>query len=230
MPIESQNIPAPDSHLELPITLGTELLIELVAMKQRIKSSLVGMEAGKYLIVRLSQNDLIGSFRSEQVKTSPMIIRYLHRGTVYGFKASITNIVSEPAKLFFVTYPAKLDEFAVRNDSRHECILPALTMMGNDFVDMVILDISPQGCLCMIKTNGQKSETVYGGVQVNKTINIQVQFPGAEGKFGLPGKIRNVSKDVDRVLIGVQFDEMPPEVRAKLDGFLSLIAKNKIKQ
>ncbi|MBI5587329.1 MAG: flagellar brake protein [Deltaproteobacteria bacterium] len=216
--------------LDLPITLGTELIIELVNLKHRIKSSLVGMEQGKYIIVKLSENDLIGNFRSEHVKESPMIIRYLHRGAVYGFKSSIVNIVSIPAKLFFVTYPTKLEEFTVINNARHECILPAVTMIGNDFVDMVIIDISKQGCLCMIKTKAQNNEALFAGVQVNKTIDIKAQFPGTDGKFGLKGKIRNVSKDVDKILLGVQFDEMPPDVKDRLDNFLSLIAKVRDRQ
>ncbi len=212
--------------LDLPITLGTGLIIELVNLKQRIKSSLVGMEPGKYLIIRLSEKDLIGNFRSDNVKESPMIVRYLHNGTVYGFRSSIVNIVSVPAKLFFVTYPSKLEEFTVLSNSRHECILPALTMIGNAFVDMVILDISKQGCLCMVKTADPNDDKLYGAVQVNKTIDIKVQFPGAEGKFGLMGKIRNVSKDVGKILLGVQFEEMPPDLKARLDNFLSLIAKH----
>ncbi len=211
--------------LDLPITLGTGLIIEIVNIKQRIKSLLVGMEQGRYLIIRISEKDLIGNFRSEQVKESPMIVRYLYNGTVYGFRSSIVNIVTVPAKLFFVTYPSKLEEFTALSHSRHECILPAVTMVGNDFVDMVILDISKQGCLCMIKTANQDDDTLYGAVQVNKTIDIKVQFPGAEGRFGLMGTIRNVSKDVGKILLGVQFENMPPDLKMQLDGFLALIAK-----
>lgn len=221
----SQNTETAPS-LDLPITLGTGLIIELVNLKQRIKSSLVGMEPGRYLIVRISEKDLIGNFRSDLVKDSPMIVRYLYNGTVYGFRSSIVNIVSVPAKLFFVTYPSKLDEFTVLSNSRHECILPALTMIGNAFVEMVILDISKQGCLCMIKAADPNDDKLYGGVQVNKTMDIKVQFPGAEGKFGLMGTIRNVSKDVGKILLGVQFEKMPPELRTQLDGFLSLISKH----
>lgn len=215
-----------EQHLDLPITLGTGLIIEIVNLKLRIKSLLVGMEHGKYLIVRISEKDLIGNFRSDSVKTSPMIVRYLHNGTVYGFSSTVVNVLSTPAKLFFVTYPSKIEEFTVLSNSRHECILPALTMIGNDFVEMVILDISKQGCLCMIKTANPDDDRLYGAVQVNKTIDIKVQFPGAEGKFGLMGKIRNVSKDVGKILLGVQFEKMPPDLKEQLDGFLSLIAKH----
>jgi len=184
------------------------------------------MEPGRYLIIRISENDLIGNFRSDNVRQSPMIVRYLHNGTVYGFRSSIVNIVLVPAKLFFVTYPTKLDEFSALSGSRHECILPAMTLIGNDLVDMVILDISKQGCLCMIKTEGMDHDKIYAGVNVNNTIDIKVQFPGAEGKFGLMGKIRNISKDVGKILLGVQFEKMPPELKDGLDSFLSLIERH----
>lgn len=99
----------PHRALTLPSVFGTEVLIELAALKLRIKSSVVGMEKGRYLIVRISDQDLIGSFRSELVKESPMTIRFLHNNIIYGFSTEIIAVVSSPAKLFFVTYPEKID-------------------------------------------------------------------------------------------------------------------------
>ncbi|MBI5809920.1 MAG: hypothetical protein HZB21_01825, partial [Deltaproteobacteria bacterium] len=65
--------------LELPVALGGELLIEILNLKLRIKCALVGMEAGQYLIIKIPPKDLIGNFQSETVKTSKMIVRFLHR-------------------------------------------------------------------------------------------------------------------------------------------------------
>ena len=86
--------------LTLPFVFGTEVLIELAGLKLRIKSSVVGMEKGRYLIVRISDQDLIGSFRSELVKEGPMVLRFLHDNIIYGFSTGILAVVSAPAKLF----------------------------------------------------------------------------------------------------------------------------------
>ena len=86
--------------LTLPFVFGTEVLIELAALKLRIKSAVVGMEKGRCLIVRISDQDLIGSFRSELVKESPMTLKFLHNNIIYGFSTEIIAVVSAPAKLF----------------------------------------------------------------------------------------------------------------------------------
>lgn len=211
------------SYLTLPLALGSDLLVDIVTLKLRIKSKMVGMEPGQYIIIKLSPNDLMGNFRSEMVRESPMIIRYLYKGTVYGFSSQVINVVSAPAKIFFVSYPNKIDEFNIMNKSRFSCILPAHTMFGNDIAEMVIVDISREGCQCVIKT-ASKNDPLYNLVQINKKIDIKAQFPGSEGKFDLVGKVRNISKDVDKITLGVMFEEMSPEFKAKLEHFISLIS------
>lgn len=209
----------------LNIKPGVELLVEITNLKLRIKSLLVGMEHGRYLIVRISPQDLMGSFRSEAVLESPMIIRYMVNGTVYGFKTKVLNVVSQPAKLFFVSYPDSVEELDVRHKSRYECVLPASTMFGNDIVDMIIVDISREGCQAMIKVPGHKMEEIHGLIQVNKLIEMRVQFPGAEGKYRVAGIIRNVGKEAEKIILGVMFEEMSPPVKSRLDGFIELIAE-----
>lgn len=208
----------------IPLNPGSEVLLEIESLKLRIKCMLVGMETGQYIIVRLSPNDLIGNFRSEAVREKPVIVRYLFQGAVYGYRAEVLNIVTVPARLFFLSYPQKIEELALRSDSRYECILPAYTMFGNDIAEMVIVDLSMEGCQCMIRTKAG-DEKLYGLIQVNKTIDIRVQFPGGDGKYELKGKVRNISKGSDRIMLGVMFEGLSQTAKAKIDQFISLISK-----
>jgi len=209
----------------LPISFGTSVLVEITNLKLRIKSLMVGIEHGRYIIIRISEQDLIGNFRSEAVLESPMIIRYLHNGVIYGFKTRVINVVSRPAKLFFVEYPDSVEEFSVRTKSRYECVLPASTMFGNDIVDMIIIDISREGCQAMIKLPEQKRDELYGLIQVNKKIEMKVQFPGSDGKYDLTGTIRNVGKEPEKIILGVLFEGFAPATKERLDRFLSLMAE-----
>ncbi|MFQ5736430.1 MAG: PilZ domain-containing protein [Thermodesulfobacteriota bacterium] len=212
-------------RLLLPVTLGVEVLVEITNLKLRIKSLMVGMEHGRYIIVRISPQDLIGNFRSEAVLESPMIIRYLYNGTVYGFETRVLNVVAQPAKLFIVSYPEKIEEYSVRNRSRYECVLPASTMFGNDIVDMVIVDISREGCQAFIKVTEPKRDELYGLIQVNKKIDMRVQFPGSEGRYDLVGIIRNVGKEPDKIILGVLFQSLAPDAKVQLDKYIDLIAE-----
>lgn len=209
----------------LPISFGTSMLVEIINLKLRIKSFMVGVEHGRYIIIKISEQDLIGNFRSEAVLESPMVVRYLHNGVIYGFKTSVLNVVSQPAKLFFVKYPESVEEFIVRTKSRYECVLPASTMFGNDIVDMIIVDISREGCQAMIKLDEPGREALYELIQVNKKIEMRVQFPGSDGKFDLTGTIRNVGKEPEKIILGVLFEGFAPATKERLDKFLALMAE-----
>lgn len=209
----------------LPISLGTSLLVEITSLKLRIKSVMVGMEHGRYIIVRISEQDLIGNFRSEAVIDSPMVIRYMHNGIIYGFKTGVLNVVSQPAKLFFVKYPDSVEEFSVRGRSRYECVLPASTMFANDIVDMIIVDISREGCQAMIKVSEPRRDELYGLIQVNKKIGMRVQFPGSDGKYDLTGTIRNVGKEPEKIILGVLFEGFAPATKERLDKFIALMSE-----
>lgn len=220
--MDKPTVKAPEPRLHLPFNLGAEFLIEIINLKLRIKSLLVGLEHEQYLIIKIAANDLMGTFRSDAVKESPMIIRYLYKGTVYGFKAQLLNIMSSPARLFFVSYPETFDEIRVLENARFDCILPASALVGNDIIEMTVVDISKEGCLCMISA-GARHETLYNHLQINKQMDLKVQFPGMTGKFGLVGRIRNTSKGTDKIMVGLVFEEMSEDVKKKLDGLLALM-------
>lgn len=216
-----QNLP------NIPVSLGGELLFEVSNMNLRIKTSLVGMEKGTFLLTKLSSSDLLGTFRSQSVRQSPTTISYLHDDVVYGFSSEVLSVVSNPSRLFFLSYPRKIEMLSARQDSRYECILPAVTMLGHEIVDMVITDISRDGCQGVVK-----NASVAGGVLdnltlVNKKMEMKVQFPGTDGACTLAGIVRTVNRDADRTMIGVKFQDTPQDSKVKLDLFISLIAEFK---
>lgn len=212
-------------HVHLHITLGTEILVEISDLNLRTKGTLIGMENSSYLIIKLSNHDLIGNFRSDAVKESPVIIRYLYKGSVYGFKSSILNIISVPSKLFFITYPTKIEGVNVRTSPRYECILPAHAKLNENLVETVIVDISRQGCRCVIKTTAVDNvAALYESIDINKQIEVKIQLPSIEDKIIVKGAVRNINKDEDRVVFGILFDEIKAEAQKRLDSFIALIA------
>lgn len=209
-------------YIPFHLAAGSEVLLEIESLKLRIKCVLVGFETGQYIIIRLSSKDLIGNFSSEQVKSGNLLVRYLYQGAVYGFRAEVLNVVSTPAKIFFLSYPSKIEEYVTRDRDRFDCVLPAGTMLDNDIIDMVIIDISNEGCQCVIKTSAGKS-ALYNQMQVNKMLDIRVQFPGKEGTYRLPGRIRNLSKGQDRITLGVKFEGLAEAASERIKEFISLV-------
>lgn len=209
-------------YIPFHLSVGSEVLLEIEALKLRIKCALVGFETGQYIVIRLSPKDLIGNFRSEHIKSGQLLVRYLYQGAVYGFKTELLNAVAAPAKIFFLSYPSMIEEYIMRERVRYECVLPAGTMFGNEIIDMVIIDISNEGCQCVIKTSAGNS-SLYNHMQVNKVLDIRVQFPGKEGTYRLSGRIRNISKGADRITLGVMFEGLAPAAAERIKEFISLV-------
>lgn len=214
-----------EPHLHLPITLGTELLVEIADLKLRTKGVLTGMENSGYLMMKLSSQDFETALADENIRAGELVVRYLFRGSVYGFKTRLLNILTEPAHLAFVSYPSKIEEFNVRNTPRYECILPAETILGGDEVELVIVDISLKGCRCVVKASAVADRTkLYSSIDIDRVIPLRINLPGREDKVGITGKIRNINKDNDRVVFGVHFDESEEKAEEMLKDFVSLIS------
>lgn len=212
-------------QVHLPINVGTELLVEFVNLNLRVKTTLVGFESGGYLIIRISSQDLVNC-RSDIIRDCNLIVRYLYRGSVYGFKTSILNMVSNPARLLFLSYPTRIEGYNVRSNPRYECILPAAIKMGETSAEMVIVDISRDGCRCVVKTSAVADpEELYKFIDVNKGVQVLLQLPGIEDRIDLSGDIRNLNKDSDRIVFGLMFDSLRQDVKARLEGFISLISE-----
>lgn len=217
------------SSIDLPITIGTELLVEFQDFTLRTKSELVGMRHGQYLIIGM-QHDMAG-VRSDVLKESEIVVRYLYRGSVYGFKTRILNLLNTPDKLVFLSYPVKIEEFRVRSNPRYECILPAITSVNGLEAETVIIDISSDGCRCVIKSAGiNDPDAFYKSMDINREAALKVQFPGTGESYLLSGAVRNINKDSDRIAFGVQFGSIKKDTRAKLDAFIGLISQIKKKE
>lgn len=210
-------------HPHIPLTIGTELLMEISDLKLRMRSELIGAESHRYLIIKLPDDEL--GFNVDAIKGSSIIIRYLHKGSIYGFKTSIINIIASPSKLIFLSYPTKVEEFKVRHNPRYECILPGSAKFGDETVEMIVIDISQKGCRSIINTTTVKDgNKVLEGADIDKPIEISVQLPGMEEKIMLAGVIKNLTKDTERVVMGVMFRDIKPEAEEKLNNFMSLIS------
>lgn len=208
----------------LPITIDADLIIEIVDLNLRIKSMLVGMEHGDYVIAKIYANELIGRFRSVDVRDSPMVVGYGHKGTIYNFSTAVVGVISSPAKLFFLKYPEKIDSVTTREMARHGCEVEAQAMLGNDLVELSLIDVSRNGCQCVITSLSDKDAALYSMIQVNKKMDIMARLPGTEGSCDLKGVIRNVGKDVKKITLGVRFENVPPASRLRLESFISNIS------
>jgi c-di-GMP-binding flagellar brake protein YcgR len=215
-----KNIDHLNTGKRISLELGTQLEIEIGGVLPRFKSSLVGIEPDEYLIIKCPEAAPPDSVKDKLFRGNQIVIRYLFKGTVFGFQSQLVQTISTPKRLLFVEYPRKIEEYDLRSDKRIDCFLPAKIEIKDEVKNGAILDISEGGCHYQI--NMSKGEEVPS-VQIGELISLRCQFPGAEAEQLVSGKIRNFSRHQQKIAIGVGFHEIAPEVQNIIAQYISTV-------
>ena len=121
----------------------------------------------------------------------------------------------------FLSFPKTVEEMKVRPDQRRACALPAMIMVSNDIVDIIIVDISKDGCQCVIQISGTRGEMLQKIMHVNAVVDLMVNFPETKERLKIAGRIRNIGSDAEKISIGMQFENLTPEARTRIEGFMA---------
>lgn len=189
----------PGAPVELQFTLPSNV---------RIRTTLVGYEKGKYLIIRQPESR---QYYDVMTEGNVVVMRFLlegEAGECVACKAPIKSLVSFPARLLFIEYPTYVENRSLRSKQRIATHILARMSPKNspdELHDGVVCDISPAGC----KLRFHADEMVRG---VNKIpIVITIQKPGSEEALQLNGKVMNQRREDGTIGVGVLFTD-PHEI------------------
>ena len=93
--IEGGDFSSNASRSELKAGIGALASIQCETLGNKAKSILVGMEAKRYIILRLSDPAQAQKLQAG----TPLVIRYIYAGEAYGFKGTILELVQNPVPL-----------------------------------------------------------------------------------------------------------------------------------
>lgn len=183
------------------LEIGIRLLIDFDNLDVSFRSTLVGIEHGKYLLIKapspFSQKD------QDRFKVEDLIIKTLYKGTIYAFRSKLMAIIDKPSRLMFIEYPFKIEHHELRSHKRFKCSIVTQTQVMEKERGGVIENISEGGCLCVLETF--PSDRDLAGNLVTDTIHFRCRFPGAQGEISFLGEIRNAKKKADEVAVGIKF-------------------------
>jgi len=200
------------------IELGTQLQIEFEGVAARLKTTLVGMEPDEYLIIKTPRAALFGGIKSKLFRGSQIVVRYLYKGTVFGFQSKLLEPIFTPKQLLLVEYPKIIEHYDLRSHERIDCFLPANIKIKDKERQGTILDITEKGCRYLIKAlKGEK----FPSVQVDEQITLMCQFPGIEDEHVVSGKVRNIGREEQETVLGIEFHEITPEVQKIIAHYIS---------
>lgn len=203
--------------VRINIELGGLVQLQIEGEDVRFKAILVGMECDKYLILRVAGLKGFKKTLAEGVET---VGRYVHSGAVYGFRTIVLACIQYPMPLLFLAYPESVENINLRREERIDCVLPAEVLLGDIVVAGAILDISGNGCKLALKAADGAD---IPSRPLHSDIVIKAQFAPKSEFEKFTGKVRNIKMDNDRILLGIQFTDIPSETTKFLSTYIRSI-------
>ncbi|MEA1922698.1 MAG: flagellar brake protein [Pseudomonadota bacterium] len=201
---------------------NTVLQVQVQGYPNRLKSYLVGREEGRYLIIKAP---MVLDYEEIFAKDKELVVRYVHQGSVFGFRSPIMLSVQEPFNVVFVKFPKKIEDYNLRTHKRFECSLPARLEVVTRHQDRklrfkgVVSDISKGGCKATISL--KELEWVKEPLKIQSDIELFLSLPGVEGELCLQGAVRSMSQDSEELSLGIQFVDLSGKSQIQLDRFLA---------
>jgi len=199
--------------------IGGTLKIQLEGEKKRLTSELMGVEEDKYLVIKSPSLQYMSHVSNLLYEGNTVIVRYLYKGTVFGFKSRIKYVITNPIKLLILEYPKKIENQSLREHIRVDCYLPASVGITGNTIEGTIIDISREGYQFTVEKS--KIESSLKIFQVENETSVSFKLPGVEKVLTVTGKQKYIIEDSDSVKIGILFDNMTIEVQERLFDFLS---------
>ena len=199
--------------------IGTILRIQIEGTRRRLSCELIGVEDGKYLIVKMPSLHIMESVSNLLANGNEITAKYMHKGTMFGFQSTIIDLIQKPFKLVFIKYPDKTDSYDVRGNKRVECFLPASLKIAEQILEGSITDISRAGCLFTIDTD--EHESLINMLKLSNEIKMGFFLPGIVEELSADADQKSIKIDTDGSSVGIEFVEMVDSVKTKLIDFLT---------
>ena len=217
----AKNPQLPLQHLStlgkrIPLEIGSRVELEFPHQDSLLESIMVGMLQENYLIVTnpLPFSDLEDLVGGEQ----RIVIKYVHKGRVWKFKAQLLKAVDTPSQLLFFEYPGVIHYHELRQAKRSSIFIPS-TFHLNEEPELygTLVDLSTKGGLCQIK---HKNDTPLPQIDINTSVLLRCLLPGIKEEQQISGKVRNMQIDPAETRIGIEFVNLQPHLAVTIGQYL----------
>ena len=199
--------------------VGTKLEIQFKGGGTQLTSELTGVEDDKYLMIKWPTVDPKVDASNLIRKGNTVFVKYLHEGVEFSFQSHILEVISNPAKLIFIKYPENTEVNVLREHRRVDCYLPASVRIADNIIKGAITNISKIGVLFVAEIPADDNR--INQLETGNEIGLTFQLPGVQSELTMTAKLRNITKDKDKVRIGIVYGKMDVEIQTKLFDFLS---------
>ena len=203
----------------LPINLGTDLQVEIERTETRFKSTLVGVYPDHFLLIKMPLSDEI----LQQLLKHPIVVRYIFKGAVLGFRTSFISSLSDPIRMAFFQYPEEFENIALRNKERYECFLPIRMKIKEAEKRGALLDVSKEGIRIAIRDR----RYVPTFLKQEDPVSVYIQFPGSPREEEFMTLVKRISDEGGRVILGLVYSDLNFGKRTLITKFVNEIKEFK---
>lgn len=212
-----------ETEKRVSIEVGGQLQVEIKGIPSRYQTIFVGMELDEYLIIKepvFPHKLRISGIKHKLFPGNEITVRYIYKGSVFGFQTKLIEALYTPKRLLFLEYPKVIEKHDLRLTKRIDCYLPAITKIKDQETQGIILDINAKGCRCLIKAAKNMKLPV---VQNDDQIALRCHFPGNPDEQMVSGTVKNITKDSKKTTLGIQFHEMTVELHSIIEQYISTV-------
>jgi hypothetical protein len=105
----------------------------------------------------------------------------------------------------------------LRQSKRVDCFFPGRAKIQGKEHQGSVVDISTGGCRFSIDTSG---EVRVAQMEVGETIDVSFQLSGSSEPQTALGKVRSISRDPMKVIVGIQFDALDAETVNSIEALI----------
>ena len=212
-------------ELDIPASIriepGVAVQLEFDGGGARYDAITVGLQAGKYLILKLSGGRV--PQLNKLLSGSGLTVRYVFDGVVYGFHTVSVGTVASPERLIFVAIPGIVAERNLRAHPRFNCVLPVAMGEGEEGIQGVALDLSSAGMRVRhAKTGEDNGQACKAMCPVGDSIDVAITMPGSE-TVKCKAAVRKVLEDDNFLDIGFEFEELDESSVSAIANFIERI-------
>ena len=208
-------------HVSLEI--GGLLQVEIKGIPSRYPTTFIGMELYEYLIIKepaFPRKIRVSGFKHKLFPGNEITVRYIYKGSVFGFQTKLIEALFTPKRLLLLEYPKEIEKHNLRSADRIGCYLPAITKIKDIEIQGIVLDINENGCRCLIKATENMKLPV---VQNDDQITLLCHFPGNPDEQMVSGLVKNIKRKSQKMTLGIQFHEMTVELQNMIEQYTSTV-------
>lgn len=203
----------------MEISVGAKLILDLGGTEsRRVAGELVGWKSSKTLLASIP---LLVGIRDYVEVGRHITCRYMHDGTVYGFKSRILGYITNPDSLVFLSYPDQWESLDLRKQQRLPCFFPASFEIVDQQVMGILNDISEFGCRIQC---GPSREEILEKIVLGAETMIRFVAFDAHSSYSIPALIVNASTDEKKITaIGFKFPRISDDFKEVLNTHIKRI-------